>query len=170
MSDDDIIETLSVPSTRPRRITFEEESTQPRLSRMCVDALVTHPGCHVAAQESDTCLVHAIINATQRHDKMRDMLREIRTVDGLHRKDVTAAVEVARRLLGIRISNGFDAEKDDVGIAHVYMTDGEGHFIALKRIDGVLHVLDSLNGKMATLHNLNHLWTRCTPYAISRVT
>ena len=171
MSDnDDILEMVVVESSRPRRISFEEESTMPRLSCMCIDETLDPPPStiHIAKQTSDTCLIHAIVNATQRHDKLGQLLHAIRHVQGLHRKDVTAAVECTRSILNIRIQNGFDNHAT-IGIAHIYMTCGEGHFISLLRRNGVLHVLDSLNGKMATVKNINHLWMRSTPYTITFV-
>lgn len=168
MSDDDIFEMREVPSKRPKRLTFEEESVLPKLSSVCIDRVVDPlpPNVFVERQSSDTCLVHAIINATQRRDALRDMLRDIRQVQGLQRKDVTAGIECAKRIMGVTISTNFDEKSTQNAIAHINMIDGEGHFVALKRRRDTWYVLDSINGKMASLRNLDHFWSRCTPYAI----
>ena len=167
-SDDDVIEMHDVPTTRPKRLTFAEESTLPRLSTMCIDHTLDPDEMpwFIERQSSDTCLVHAIVNATQRRGALGDMLREIRHVNGLNRKDVAAGIECAKRIMGVVIRTHFDEDSTTIAIAHINMVDGGGHFIALKKQKDVWIVLDSLNGKMATLRNLQHFWSRCTPYSI----
>lgn len=166
------VECVGVVPPGPRRLTFAEEQHQPRLSSACCRAPpVPLPSTIlIARQSSDTCLVHAIINATQRHDGLNAMLSTVRSVVGLKRKDVTAGIESARAILGVCIRNGFDATVDTMGIAHIYMTCGAGHFVALRRLDdGCVYVLDSLNGGAALLHDATYFRTRSTMYSIGWV-
>jgi hypothetical protein len=106
-------------------------------------------GMVVARQVQDTCLVHALVNATQRHDALDEMLSEVHTsaqAEDMSRRDVTAGAVTARRVLGVAVRCGFDFERDAVGIAHLHTPCGTGHFVALRRAGGSLFVLDSLDG------------------------
>ena len=147
-SDDcEIIE--CVPSTVPARLTNDEETQQGRLSAVCLGPCIYPNSVTVNVQWYDSCLVHAIINATQSHAFLKYMLSEIRVFaseEGLDRRDVATGIMCAKTILGFKIRNGFDPMAHSCGIAHVNMLDGKGHFVGIRKIYGKLCILDSLNG------------------------
>jgi hypothetical protein len=97
------------------------------------------------------------------------MLSEIRVFaseEGLDRRDVATGIMCAKTILGLKIRNGFDPEAHTCGIAHVNMLDGKGHFVGIRRIFGKLCILDSLNGRIAPITDMDAFLKRSTTYCI----
>lgn len=157
------------------RMTYEEELKRPKLSR-CALGLKYSPerasrvlGIRIAKQTYDTCLSHSIINATQMHDKLDELMRRVARIArfrGENRKDVCIGIEAARVVVMKTIRNEFHDDRDNLGIAHVYLRNGEGHFVALKRIKQRLYLIDSFHGGAAEVTDFDELKRRSTLYAI----
>ena len=168
----DCLITHCVEAPRPVRLTNEEETVQGRLSDICLDPCIFPPpnsSFRVNVQWYDSCLVHAIINALQRHDMLDRMLSEIRVVakeEGLDRRDVSTGILCSKKLLGVSIKNGFDPDYNNIGIAHVYLMNGAGHYIGIRLIRKRLCIIDSLNGMVAPIRNMEMFLQRSTVYSI----
>lgn len=125
-------------------------------------------GIRIHKQTYDTCLSHSIINATQCHDKLDELLeRVVQTARRRreNRKDVCIGIEACRVVVNKTIRNEF-TENDTEGIAHVNLRNGEGHFIGIKRIHNNLYIIDSLYGAAAEVTDFEELRMRSTIYAI----
>ncbi len=157
------------------RMTYEEELKRPKLSQ-CALGLKYSPdrasrvlGIRIAKQTYDTCLSHSIINATQMHNKLDDLMHHvarIARIRGENRKDICIGVEAARFVVMKTIRNEFNVDRDNLGIAHVYLRNGEGHFVALKRIGQRLYLIDSSHGAAAEVTDCAEPKRRGTLYAI----
>jgi hypothetical protein len=162
MSSDSSVEIVDEkPPIRTSNGSFRPESIGPYY--VCEDI-------HIEIQIYNSCLVHAIINATQRHDQLKALLRETQRIakeQGLQRTDVLSGILATKHVLGYSICNGFNSLSDDYGIAHVTLrSTGDGHFISLRRIYDVIYIMDSLNGKMAPIINVPLFFERHSTYVI----
>lgn len=156
------------------RLTFEEELRRPKLSQCAFgrkiyrDSALNELGIRIDKQIYDTCLSHSIINATQRHEKLEELMHRVKRIARLrheNRKDVAIGIEACRTVIHKAVRNGF-TETDTEGIAHVNLRNGEGHFIGLKRIRDKLYIIDSLYGAAAEVKDFEELQLRSTIYAI----
>lgn len=165
----------ALKSSSTRRMSVAEERGLPSVRRAALSG-VSHAiaSVMVARQTTDTCLVHAIINATQRHESLDAMLDAVRREEGaqhpdgltLDRRDITTGILAARRVLGVVIRCGFDFERDSIGIAHLNTPCGTGHFVALRRGPRHLCVLDSLDGSCRLLMDQQAFRRRCSAYVV----
>lgn len=172
---DDVVVAPNKSTTTRRRMSVAEERGLPSVRRAALSG-VSHAiaSVFVARQTTDTCLVHAIINATQRHESLDAMLDAVRREEGaqqpdgltLDRRDITTGILAARRVLGVVIRCGFDFERDSIGIAHLNTPCGTGHFVALRRGPRHLCVLDSLDGSCRLLIDQQAFRRRCSAYHI----
>lgn len=141
-----------------RRLPEAEDARLEYVVRACTHGVAARlpRALRVSKQVGDTCLVHAIVNATQRHDALRDMLRAVRRIgaeEGRDHRDKAVGMAAAAEVLGCRSRQGFDVYRDAAGIAHVYTHSAVDHFVALRRVDGVLYLLDSLPGRAYMVHD-----------------
>lgn len=123
----------------------------------------------IERQTYDSCLVHSIVNATQRPDDLEAMLLDVRAAgrdEGVPRQDVLAGIRAAKRTMGVVIRLGFDPVVHRQGIAHLNTPCGQGHFIALRKI-GAVWALDSLDGSCRRVTHWERLRQRSTLYNIT---
>lgn len=171
MSSDDEVEEVEEDDEAARgraRLSEAEDATLPYLPSECAYStpFVRPRTLCVTKQRGDTCLVHAIVNATQRPDLLPVLLAEVRRLgqlEGWDHRDKCTGMRAVRTVLGRRMKNGFDVYRDVQGIAHVYLHNGSiDHFVALRRHDGALYLLDSLSGRAALVTKPDALCARAT--------
>lgn len=124
---------------------------------------------NIEMQTYDSCLVHAIVNATQRPEALDAMLSDVEAAgrdEGVPRQDVLAGIVAAKRTMGVVIRTGFDESVHTQGFAHLNTPCGKGHFIALRKL-GSVWALDSLDGSCRRVTHWGRLKHRSTLYNIT---
>jgi hypothetical protein len=155
----------------PRLERSEDAKLQHARAACCGHISLKFEGCLVVArQDSDTCLVHALINAMQNHallDRLLDAVRAVARADTHDRRDVGVGAVALKRVCGRTLHNGFDEHLDAHGIMHMYNhCGGQDHFVAIRRIGTGLYMLDSLDGACVQIFDMPQLARRCSLYTI----
>lgn len=164
---DSDIEILEVRPGSPRMAAAEEIGLE-SVTNECLGVRL-RLSFTIEKQTYDSCLVHAIVNATQRPDDLEAMLRDVEAAgrdEGVRRQDVLAGIVAAKRTMGVVIRTGFDPAVHTQGFAHLNTPCGQGHFIALRKI-GAVWALDSLDGSCRRVTHWDRLRHRSTLYNIT---
>lgn len=171
-SDDDVLIVGQTHGGRPPRISREEDAMLPGIREGCTGPIpLTLRGIGVERQSSDTCLVHAMVNAIQQPERLTDMLRATARAgryNGWERRDVASGVVALKEVCGITMRNAFDPAVHRRGVAHLYSHGGDiDHFVAIVRVGSSFYMLDSLDGTTLQVFDMDSLARRATIYGIN---
>jgi hypothetical protein len=166
---DDEVEITGGVYCVPRLGRSEDAHLQNARDACCGPISLKFEGCIVVAQQkSDTCLVHAMINAMQNHvflDQLLEAVYAVARADACDRRDIRVGTVALKRVCGLGLHNGFDEHADAHGIMHMYNHgDGQDHFVAIRRIGNGLYMLDSLDGACVQIFDMPQLARRCSLY------